>query len=414
MVSIIYNNTRGYLSVIVNDGQVRGVKLKTTLRTDISVADICEGFVYNQLEGKGLFGLSGKLTIQPEYQRNYIYADGGGKREQAVIHSLLKGYPLGLIYFNKIADDKFEVLDGQQRITSIGRFVTNKFAIIDSGNPKNFDSLPADQQAKIKSSKLLIYECEGTETEIKQWFETINIAGVPLNSQELLNAIYSGPFVTRAKAEFSNSQNANIQKWSAYIKGSANRQDFLERALDWVSKGDIGGYMSAHRNQADITELKNYFNTVLDWASSVFMDIQKEMQGLPWGRFYEQYHANSYDPTEVTAEVKRLYADPYVKNRRGVFEFILGGCEDPKLLDVRVFDEATKKSIYAEQTEAAEATGTSNCPLCAVGHSATKGKIWKFAEMDADHVSAWSKGGGSSSKNCQMLCVTHNRAKGNR
>ncbi len=170
--------------------------MKTTLRTDITVADICNGFVYNQLEGKGLFGLGGKLTIQPEYQRNYIYADGGGKKEQAVIESLLKGYPLGLIYFNKVAKDKFEVLDGQQRITSIGRFVTNKFAIMDNGNPKNFDSLPADQQAKIRDSKLLIYECEGTETEIKQWFETINIAGVPLNDQELLNAIYSGPFVT--------------------------------------------------------------------------------------------------------------------------------------------------------------------------------------------------------------------------
>src|SRR5437764_3189931 len=216
----------------------------------MNVAHICEGFVYNQLEGKGLFGLSGKLTIQPEYQRNYIYASDGGKREQAVIESLLKGYPLGLIYFNKVGEDKFEVLDGQQRITSIGRFVTGKFAIMDNDNPKNFDSMPADQQAKIRDSKLLIYECEGTETEIKEWFRTINIAGVPLNDQELLNAVYSGPFVTKAKEEFSNSQNANIQKWSAYInaKGGVNRQGYLERALDWVSKGDIGNYMSAHRN----------------------------------------------------------------------------------------------------------------------------------------------------------------------
>ena len=252
----------------------------TKLRSEITVADICDGFVYNQLEGKGLYGLGGKLTIQPEYQRNYIYADRGGKKEAAVIHSLLKGYPLGLIYFNKVAEDKFEVLDGQQRITSIGRFVTNKFAIMDNGNPKNFDSLPADQRAKILESKLLIYECEGTETEIKQWFETINIAGVPLNSQELLNAIYSGPFVTLAKAVFSNSQNANIQKWSAYIKGSANRQDFLERALDWVSKGDIGGYMSSHRTDGNINELEAYFNGVIDWVSSVFRDVEKEMQGL--------------------------------------------------------------------------------------------------------------------------------------
>ena len=388
--------------------------MKTTLKTDITVAGICDGFVYNTLEGKGLFGLGGKLTIQPEYQRNYIYADGGGKKEALVIESLLKGYPLGLIYFNKVAKDKFEVLDGQQRITSIGRFVTNKFAIMDDGNPKYFDSLPADQQARIQGSKLLIYECEGTESEIKQWFETINIAGVPLNPQELLNAIYSGPFVTLAKAEFSNSQNANIQMWSAYVKGSANRQHFLERALDWVSKGDIGGYLSAHRNDNNINKLKTYFSSVIDWVSTVFVDVLPEMKGLEWGRLYEQYHSKSYAPAKVSAAVKQLYSDSYVTAHRGIFEYILGGHQDSKLLDVRVFDEATKRSVYAKQTTAAEAREISNCPLCAVGHAATKSKIWKLAEMDADHVSAWSKGGASSAKNCQVLCATHNRAKGNR
>lgn len=386
----------------------------TTLKIDITVADICDGFVYNQLEGKGLYGLSGRLTIQPEYQRNYIYADGGGKKEQAVIYSLLKGYPLGLIYFNKVRKDTFEVLDGQQRITSIGRFVTNKFAIMDNGNPKNFDSLPADQQTKILKSKLLIYECEGTETEIKQWFETINIAGVPLKPQELLNAIYSGPFVTLAKAEFSNSQNANIQKWSAYIKGSANRQDFLERALEWVSKGDIGGYMSQHRNDNNIDELKNYFNSVIDWVSTVFVDVLSEMKGLEWGRLYEQYHRNSYDPKKMSKDVKTLLADDFVKRPKGIFEFLLGGSVDTKLLEVRVFDTPVKRTTYVKQTQVAERKGKSNCLLCAVGHDSNKSRIYKFDEMEADHVSAWSKGGASSAKNCQMLCVTHNRAKGNR
>jgi hypothetical protein len=388
--------------------------VKPTLRTAITVADICAGFVYNQLEGKGLFGLGGKLTIQPEYQRNYIYAEGGGKREAAVIESLLKGYPLGLIYFNKVAEDKFEVLDGQQRITSIGRFVTNKFAIMDSGNPKYFDSLPADQRTKILGSGLLIYECEGTETEIKQWFETINIAGVPLKPQELLNAIYSGPFVTLAKAEFSNSQNANIQKWSAYIRGSANRQDFLERALDWVSKDAVGGYMASHRNDNNINELKINFNSVIDWVSTVFEDIKKEMQGQEWGKLYEQYHSQSYDPKKVSTDVRRLYGDPYIEKKRGIFEFILGGQQDLRLLEVRVFDDATKHSVYEKQTSAAEAKTKSNCPLCAMGHDANKSRIYKLNEMDADHVSAWSKGGGSSADNCEMLCITHNRAKGNR
>jgi hypothetical protein len=388
--------------------------VKTKLRTDITVADICDGFVYNELEGKGLFGLGGKLTIQPEYQRNYIYADGGGQKEQAVIHSLLKGYPLGLIYFNTVAPDKFEVLDGQQRITSIGRYVTNKFAIMDASNPKYFDSLPADQQAGILNSRLLIYECEGTESEIKEWFKTINIAGVPLNDQELLNAIYSGPFVTLAKAEFSNSQNANIQKWSAYIKAEVNRQGYLERALDWVSKGDISGYMSAHRHDTTIHELKTYFNSVIDWVSTVFSDVLPEMRGLEWGRLYEAYHAQAYDPQKMSTEVKRLAADPYVTNRKGIFEYLLGGSVDKKLLAVRVFDDKVKQVAYARQTQAAEAKGESNCPLCALGDTTNKSRIYKLNEMDADHVTAWSKGGESTAENCQMLCKTHNQAKGNR
>jgi len=387
--------------------------MKTILRTNISIKDMCEGFIYNELEGKGLYGLSGKLTIQPEYQRNYIYADGN--RDVAVIQSILKGYPLGLIYFVKVADEQFEVLDGQQRITSFGRYVTNKFAVKDeNGMEQYFGGIAADKQKKIMDTRLLIYECEGEESEIKEWFETINIAGVPLSPQELNNAIFSGPFVTLGKEEFSNSQNANVQKWSAYVKGSVNRQHFLERALDWVSKGNIVDYMGRHRYDTNITELKTYFNSVIDWVSTVFSDVEKEMCGLEWGRLYEEYHKKAYDPKKVSSEVQRLYGDSYVKNRRGIFEFILGGSIDTKLIDVRVFDDAVKKSTYKKQTSAAETKGESNCPLCAIGHDANKQKIWKLEEMDADHVAAWSKGGATDPKNCQMLCKTHNRAKGNR
>lgn len=389
--------------------------MKTHLNTNITIDEICDGFVYNELEGKGLFGLSGKLTIQPEYQRNYIYASDGGKRELAVIESVLSGYPLGLIYFNKVSYNNFEVLDGQQRITSLGRFIKDKFAIKDeNGNPQYFSAMAKDKKIKIRETKLLIYECEGTESQIKEWFKTINIAGVPLNVQELLNAVYSGPFVTKAKEEFSNSQNANIQKWSAYVSGSANRQEFLECALDWVSKGNISDYMSKHRNDKNIDELKKYFNTVIDWVSSVFTDVEKEMRGLEWGRLYEEYHHKPYNPTKISVEVHKLYGDPYIKNRKGIFEYILSGSKEAKLLDVRVFDEATKRSTYEIQTKEAGVNEKSNCSLCAVGHDANKIKIWNFGEMEADHVSAWSKGGGTSVENCEMLCKTHNRAKGNR
>lgn len=341
-----------------------------------------------------------------------IYADG--KKDVAVIESVLKGYPLGLIYFTKVAEDKFEVLDGQQRITSLGRFRTNKLAVVLNGVETYFDGLAEDLREKFLQTKLLIYECEGRESEIKEWFKTINIAGIPLNEQELANAIHSGPFVTAAKAEFSNSQNANIQKWSAYVAGAANRQDYLRTALNWVSHGNIDGYMSRHRYNSDISELKIYFNAVIDWVSSVFSCVEKEMCGLEWGRLYETYHTTAYDPAIVAVKVKELYADPYVKNRRGIFEYILGGCRDSKLLDVRVFDEATKRTVYARQTAEATARGASNCPLCALGGSANESRIWKLNEMDADHVSAWSKGGATDISNCQMLCKTHNRAKGNR
>ena len=265
------------------------------------------------------------------------------------------------------------------------------------------------------NSELLIYHCNGEESEIKQWFKTINIAGVPLNEQEMLNAIYSGIFVTLAKAEFSNSQNANIQKWNAYISGSANRQDYLSTALSWVAKtGTTENYMATHRLDSNISELKVYYNTVIDWVSSVFSETESEMRGLEWGRLYEKYHTKPYDCAKVSDAVQRLYGDPYVKNRRGIFEYILGEEIDTKLLDVRVFDEATKKAVYTQQTSSSKKDNVSNCPLCAIGHDANRSKIWELKDMDADHVAAWSNGGATDISNCQMLCKSHNRAKGNK
>lgn len=390
--------------------------MKTTLHTEWTVADICKGFTYNELEGKGLFGLNGRLTIQPEYQRHYIYNDG--KRDAAVIESLLKGYPIGLIYFNHTSDDRFEVLDGQQRITSFGRFVTGKFAIKDEqDNVHYFAGLPEEQQQKIMQSPLLVYECEGEEKEIKEWFKTINIIGIPLNDQEMLNAIYSGEFVTAAKQVFSNSNNAETQKWSHYIKGDVKRQEYLAEALKWVcnSKGmSVDAYMSQHRHDISITELENYFRSVIDWVTTVFTMTDKNMCGLEWGRLYETYHTVSYDIDHVTERVNALQADESVRSKRNIYEYILGGEEDKKLLEIRIFEESTKRAAYNRQTDEARNRGISNCPLCALGDNANKTRIYKLAEMDADHVTAWSKGGTTTLENCQMLCKTHNRAKGNK
>lgn len=396
------------------------VKMKTKLRTDLTIRQICEGFQYSESEEKGLFGWGGKLTIQPEYQRNYIYANG--KDDAAVVDSLLKGYPIGLIYFVETEKDKYEILDGQQRITSIGRYVTNKFAWIDENDiPYKFESLPKDKQDKIYNTELTIYICSGEESEIKEWFKTINIAGKPLNNQELLNSIYSGPFITKAKEVFSNSQNSNLHKWLSYMKVEVKRQGLLEVALSWVSKdwekdGNLEKYMADHRHDDNINELTSYFNDVINWVSTIFIDVKDEMQYVNWGKMYEKYHKNPYNSNEISKKLNELYSDYFVNDKKGCYEYILKGCkqEDTKLLNIRLFDEPTKKAVYEKQTQIAKIKNISNCPMCVIEDLSNKTKIWDYKDMDADHVTAWSKGGATDISNCQMLCRTHNHIKGNR
>lgn len=396
------------------------VKMKTKLRTDLTIRQICEGFQYSESEEKGLFGWGGKLTIQPEYQRNYIYANG--KDDAAVVDSLLKGYPIGLIYFVETEKDKYEILDGQQRITSIGRYVTNKFAWIDENDiPYKFESLPKDKQDKIYNTELTIYICSGEESEIKEWFKTINIAGKPLNNQELLNSIYSGPFITKAKEVFSNSQNSNLHKWLSYMKVEVKRQGLLEVALSWVSKdwekdGNLEKYMADHRHDDNINELTSYFNDVINWVSTIFIDVKDEMQYVNWGKMYEKYHKNPYNSNDISKKLNELYSDYFVNDKKGCYEYILKGCkqEDTKLLNIRLFDEPTKKTVYEKQTQIAKIKNISNCPMCVIEDLSNKTKIWDYKDMDADHVTAWSKGGATDISNCQMLCRTHNHIKGNR
>lgn len=386
--------------------------MKTELRTDITIGEICQGFNYDAHEGKGLFGWNGKLVIQPEYQRNYIYEQL--RMDAPVILSVLRGFPLGLIYFVKRSEDRYEILDGQQRITSLGRFLINKLTINYEGREQKFFSLNEEEQQLIKNTRLTIYICEGTEKEIKDWFQIVNIGGVKLNQQEMLNAIYSGKFVTALKAIYSNSLNPMQQKWGTYVKGDPKRQDIMAVVLDWVSHGNTEKYMAAHRTDDNIVPVTTYFDSVIDWINTTFITTHNEQKGLPWGELYERFHNNPYNPIEIDKKVSELMADDAVTDKKGIFEYVLGGCKEPKLLNIRLFDKNTIKTVYAQQTALAKQNGVSNCPFCAQSNGANRTRIWKQNEMDADHVTAWSHGGATDIKNCQMLCKTHNRMKGNR
>lgn len=389
--------------------------MKIELRP-ITVREAVESYMDNAEEG--VLGYGGKLNIRPAYQREFVYKD---EQRNEVIRTIMRGYPstefpLNVMYWAKTDDGHFELIDGQQRTISFCQYATNGFSIMIDGIPQNFDNLSPEKKEYFLNYKLQVYVCEGTSDEKLDWFTIINVAGEPLTQQELLNANFTGPWLSSAKRYFMKSNSPAYLLANKYIEIEANqsRGKGLETAIKWISVDNVKQYMADHQNDDNADALWQHFREVIEWVQRTFTEYHREMKGLNWGRLYEQYHEQSYDPAVVSAQVQELYGDLYIKNRAGIFEYILGRLINTKLLDVRIFDDATKNSVYAAQTKLAKAKSKSNCPHCAIGHDANKEKVWSLDEMDADHVAAWSKGGATSIKNCQMLCITHNRAKGNR
>jgi hypothetical protein len=311
-------------------------------------------------------------------------------------------------------DGTFEVIDGQQRTISICQYVEGDFSILIDGHQLAFHNLQDDQKEQILNYELMVYLCEGTPSEKLDWFKTINIAGEKLTDQEMRNAVFHGPWVTAAKKYFSKNGCPAYQIASDYMTGSTIRQEYLETAIEWINAGKVDEYMSDHQHDTNATELWLYFKGVIDWVETTFPKKRAQMKSVKWGPLYNKYKNASLDPTKLEQRIAALMADVDVKNKRGIYEFLLGGEADTKLLEVRVFDEKTKLAAYGQQTSAAEAAGKSNCPLCAGGNNNNATRIYELNEMDADHVTAWSKGGASDLTNCEMLCIPHNRSKGNK
>ena len=350
----------------------------------IPIRELVKGYVNTDEEG--VQGYDGKLDIRPKYQREFVYKD---EQRNAVIDTIRKDFPLNVMYWVKNSDDSFEVLDGQQRSISICEYVNNTFSI----ENKYFHTLTQDEQEQILDYELMVYFCEGTDSEKLQWFEIVNIAGAVLTKQELRNAVYTGRWLSDAKLYFSKPGCVAAQIGIRYISGKAIRQEFLETALDWISKGNINGYMSEHQHDPDALPLWTHFQSVITWVEGKFPHYRKEMNGIDWGFLYDKFKDEALDPAVLETEIAQLMQDDDVTNKKGVYMYVLD--REERHLNIRAFTDNMKREAYERQKGL--------CHECQ--------KHFEMQEMEGDHIDPWNSGGKTNAANCQMLCKKCNRRK---
>ncbi len=354
----------------------------------ITVRELVEG--YEDKNEDGVFGYAGKLDIRPPFQREFIY---DVEHRNAVIDTLTKDYPLNVMYWS-VQKDGYEVIDGQQRTISICQFVEGDFAFKD----RYFHNLQEDEKEQILNYELTVYFCSGDPSEKLEWFTTINIAGLKLEPQELLNATYSGSWVTDAKRYFSKTGCAAYGLGAKYLTGIPIRQKYLETVIRWISNDNIKNYMGVHQLDKDAKELWKYFTSIIEWIEKNFTVYRKEMQSVQWGALYNEFKTKKLSPIDLEEKIAVLMADEDVTSKKGIYDYVLTGKQ--RSLSIRVFDEKEKREAYERQKRI--------CPHCT---GVDKGKLWDLNEMEADHITPWHEGGKTISENCQMLCKTHNRLK---
>ena len=371
--------------------------MMTIKQIEVTVGEITEGYVNN--DELGVRGYGGRLDIRPPYQREFIYNE---KEQQAVITTVLSGYPLNVMYWVKRGEDAecpFEVMDGQQRTLSLCEYVAGKF----SYDFKNFFNQPADIQRKILDYRLTVYVCEGEPSEKLEWFKTINIAGKPLNEQEINNAVYAGPFVSDAKRHFSKSNCGAYRLGKDLVNGTPIRQDFLKKALEWMADHETRGgkrqtavgYMAEHQHDPNANNLWSYFQSVLNWAVTNFdpKKFRRIMKGLDWAMLYDRYGTQTLDTVALGKRISNLMRDSEIQKQNGIIPYVLTG--DEHLLDLRAFPDDIKLAVWEEQGH--------RCTLC--------GKEFDYEFMEGDHITPWRDGGRTVKENCQMLCKECNRRK---
>ena len=351
---------------------------------EITIREITENYIDNSEEG--VVAYNNKLNIRPKYQREFVYDE---KKRNSVIETIIKGFPLNVMYWVKNEDETFEVLDGQQRTISFCQYVIGDFSL----NHKAFHNLTQTEKEQILDYKVMVYFCEGNDKEKLDWFRIINIAGEKLTDQELRNATYTGTWLTNAKSIFSKTNCAAYLLSKNYVAGSPIRQELLEKAISWISKDNIEEYMSIHQHDPNANELWIYFKNVIEWTKLTFPVYRNEMKGIHWGSLYDEFKDTMYNTNDLEKEIKTLMEDEEVGNQKGIYTYVLTRKE--KHLNLRAFSDKEKRIMYEKQN--------SICPICK--------KEFDIKQMQGDHIKPWCKGGKTNLENGQMLCEDCNRAK---
>ena len=378
-------------------GFLFAAKNNTTMKIElhqIKIRDLFANYTDLSIQEEGITGYNGRLNIRPKYQREFVYDE---KKRNAVMETVWQGFPLNVMYWVRVADDQYEVLDGQQRTISICSFIAGEYMMYFDGNLLGYYNMTEEQQNRILDYELQVYICEGNDEEKLKWFKTINIAGEKLTDQEIRNAIYSGAWVTQAKRRFSKSNCVAHKIASDFMNCRPIRQEYFETALRWIADKQgktLEQYMAEHQHDTDADELWQYFQDVIHWTDKLFgRKYKKEMKGVQWGLLYNQYRDTTLTATAISAEVARLMRDSDVERKSGIFSYIFD--HDIRHLGIRTFDDNTKREIYEKQNGI--------CPLC--------GKHFEIEQMEADHITPWVEGGRTIASNCQMLCRDCNRRK---
>jgi hypothetical protein len=370
----------------------------------ITVRDVARGYLDNAEDG--VVGYDGKLNIRPKYQREFVY---DGKKREAVLQTIRKGFPLNVMYWAVNDDDTFEVLDGQQRTIAFCQYAAGDFSITIDGKPMAFHNLTQSQKDQILDYELMVYFCEGDDNEKLDWFKTVNIAGEKLSAQELRNAVYTGSWLSDAKSKFSKANGPANGLAGRYVTGSPIRQEILETALAWIARRNgqkvVEEYMSAHQHDPNANELWTYFRNVVEWVQGTFTVYRKELRGIDWGPLYDEYKDQVFDTAALEEQVTTLMQDGDVTRPKGVYTYVLTG--DERHLSIRQFNDSDKRAAYERQKGLC-----ANKTHCLTPANADGEKVFDIKDMEADHITPWSKGGKTAAANCQMLCLRCNRQKG--